>query len=71
MKCKIQILVSQAGIGDEARHHEVVVSGGRSKTIFDEMVRLDIGYIRNWSFWLDMKILLKTVKVVLQQSGAC
>ncbi len=43
---------------------------GRSRTTFDEMVRLDVRYIRNWSFWLDLKILVKTVKVVLRQSGA-
>jgi lipopolysaccharide/colanic/teichoic acid biosynthesis glycosyltransferase len=33
---------------------------GRSSTNFDEMVRLDIQYIREWSFWLDFKILIKT-----------
>jgi exopolysaccharide biosynthesis polyprenyl glycosylphosphotransferase len=42
---------------------------GRSSTSFDEMVRLDLRYIREWSFWLDLKILLKTVKVVLLGSG--
>lgn len=44
---------------------------GRSKTTSDEMARLDVGYIRKWSFWLDMKIPFKTVKVVLEQGGAC
>jgi exopolysaccharide biosynthesis polyprenyl glycosylphosphotransferase len=43
---------------------------GRSKTTFDEMVRLDLRYIRNWSLWLDMKILFKTVFVVLRGDGA-
>lgn len=44
---------------------------GRSKTSFDEMVRLDLRYIENWSLGLDLKLLLKTVKVVLQCRGAC
>ncbi len=43
---------------------------GRSRTSFDDMVRLDIQYIRKWSLWLDLKILLKTIKVVLRSNGA-
>jgi len=43
---------------------------GRSKTSFDDMVRLDLRYIRSWSVWLDLKILLKTVLVVLRRDGA-
>ena len=43
---------------------------GRSKTTFDEMVRLDLRYIRNWSLWLDIKILFKTVLVVIRCDGA-
>ena len=43
---------------------------GRSTTSFDEMVRLDVRYVRNWSLWLDLKILLKTVKEVLHPHGA-
>lgn len=43
---------------------------GRSKTSFDEMVRLDLRYIRNWTLWLDIKILLKTVVVVMRGDGA-
>jgi lipopolysaccharide/colanic/teichoic acid biosynthesis glycosyltransferase len=35
---------------------------GRSTTTFDEMVRLDLRYVRNWSLWLDLKILLLTIK---------
>ena len=43
---------------------------GRSHLPFDDMVRLDIYYIENWSLWLDLKILLRTVPVVLSGSGA-
>jgi|APLak6261678124_1056121.scaffolds.fasta_scaffold00430_5 exopolysaccharide biosynthesis polyprenyl glycosylphosphotransferase len=43
---------------------------GRSKTGWDDTVRLDIRYIRNWSLILDLKILLRTVKVVLKCRGA-
>jgi lipopolysaccharide/colanic/teichoic acid biosynthesis glycosyltransferase len=43
---------------------------GRSRTTFDEMVRMDLRYIRNQSFWLDVKILLKTPFAVLSGDGA-
>lgn len=43
---------------------------GRSRTSFDDMVRLDLRYAQNWSLWLDFKILLKTIKAVLRSSGA-
>ena len=43
---------------------------GRSSTTFNEMVRLDLKYIRQWSLWLDIKILLKTPWVVITGKGA-
>ena len=43
---------------------------GRSSTAFDEMVRLDLKYIREWSLWLDIKIILKTPWVILTGKGA-
>ena len=43
---------------------------GRSRTTFDEMVRLDLYYATNWSLWLDLKILLATPKAVFSVSGA-
>jgi exopolysaccharide biosynthesis polyprenyl glycosylphosphotransferase len=43
---------------------------GRSKTTFDDMVRLDLRYVRQWSFWLDIKILLHTPKAVFSGEGA-
>jgi len=38
---------------------------GRSRLRFDEMVRLDLLYVRTWSLWLDIKIMLKTPTAVL------
>ena len=43
---------------------------GRSKTRFDEMVRLDLQYARAWSLWLDIKILLRTPRAVFSGEGA-
>ena len=43
---------------------------GRNDTAYDERVRLDSYYVRNWSVWLDLYILLKTVKAVLTCHGA-
>jgi lipopolysaccharide/colanic/teichoic acid biosynthesis glycosyltransferase/GGDEF domain-containing protein len=43
---------------------------GRSKTTFDEMVRLDLQYSRMWSPMLDVKILLQTPRAVLSGDGA-
>jgi lipopolysaccharide/colanic/teichoic acid biosynthesis glycosyltransferase len=43
---------------------------GRSKTTFDEMVRLDLQYSRMWSPMLDVKILLQTPRAVFTGDGA-
>jgi exopolysaccharide biosynthesis polyprenyl glycosylphosphotransferase len=44
---------------------------GRSDLSFEEMLRLDLYYMKNWSLYLDMRILLKTAMVVLRRDGAC
>lgn len=65
----------------EAWHLRRVLSGkpgitglwqveGRSKVSFNEMVRLDLRYIRECSLMLDLKILFKTILVVLRCDGA-
>ncbi|HYR59417.1 MAG TPA: sugar transferase, partial [Chthoniobacteraceae bacterium] len=46
------------------------ISGRNEVTSFEEWVRLDLEYIDKWSLWLDLKILVKTVPVVLRGSGA-
>lgn len=43
---------------------------GRSNTTYDQRVALDMQYITKWSVWLDVKILLWTVPVVLKGDGA-
>ena len=43
---------------------------GRSRLSFDDAVRLDLDYIKNWSLWLDLQILLKTPAAVLSGNGA-
>jgi lipopolysaccharide/colanic/teichoic acid biosynthesis glycosyltransferase len=43
---------------------------GRSRTSFDDMVRLDLRYSQSWSLWLDLKILAATPRAVLSGDGA-
>jgi exopolysaccharide biosynthesis polyprenyl glycosylphosphotransferase len=43
---------------------------GRRNISFDERRKLDVYYVQNWSFWLDISILVRTVRTVLTGSGA-
>ncbi|HXD60219.1 MAG TPA: sugar transferase, partial [Thermoleophilaceae bacterium] len=43
---------------------------GRSELDFDELVRLDFMYLENWSVFLDLTILLKTIPAVVKAKGA-
>lgn len=43
---------------------------GRSSIPFEDWMKLDIKYMDEWSFWLDVKILARTIPVVLKGSGA-
>ena len=43
---------------------------GRSRLTFEEMVKIDLFYIENWSVWLDLKIILLTLPAVLRGDGA-
>lgn len=61
---------------EQARRHDVQpgITGwaqvnGRNALSWDEKFRLDLWYVDHWSLWLDLKILLLTVKKVLKQEG--
>jgi exopolysaccharide biosynthesis polyprenyl glycosylphosphotransferase len=43
---------------------------GRSDISYDERVRLDMYYVRNWSIWLDLQLLFQTIPAVLKGRGA-
>ena len=43
---------------------------GRSDLSFDDLVRLDFYYLENWSLWLDITILVKTLPAVFSRRGA-
>ena len=67
-----------AQYADHVRRRLVVKPGltgmwqvnGRSELSWEETVRLDLGYVENWSLALDIQILWKTVSVMLHGSGA-
>lgn len=43
---------------------------GRSDVSYEERVRLDMYYIRNWTIWFDLQLLLQTIPAVLRRRGA-
>lgn len=43
---------------------------GRNDLTTEQRIQLELYYVQNWSFWLDIKILFKTVLVVLRRTGA-
>jgi exopolysaccharide biosynthesis polyprenyl glycosylphosphotransferase len=43
---------------------------GRSDISYDERVRLDMYYVRNWSLWLDLQVMFQTLPAVLKGRGA-
>jgi len=54
----------------DARHHWSVAGAGPPGPSFDNYISLDVTYVDNWSIWLDMKILARTVIVVLGGTGS-
>jgi exopolysaccharide biosynthesis polyprenyl glycosylphosphotransferase len=48
----------------------LAVVSGRRVISFDERRQLDLYYVQNWSFWLDIVILFKTVRAVVSRRGA-
>ena len=45
-------------------------ASGRSTLSYDERVELDRYYVENWSLWLDLKILFRTIRCVVNSDGA-
>ena len=64
--------------GEFIREYYMVLPGitgmwqvsGRSDTTYEERVAMDTWYVRNWSVWIDMMYLFKTVKAVITGKGA-
>jgi undecaprenyl phosphate N,N'-diacetylbacillosamine 1-phosphate transferase len=42
---------------------------GRNAINWEQRIKLDVWYVENWSLWLDFKIILKTIKVVVKKEG--
>ena len=42
---------------------------GRNAISWEQRIKLDVWYVENWSLWLDFKIILKTIKVVVKKEG--
>ena len=60
-----------SGITLEDVVNKARIKGGRSDiTDFEEIVSMDVEYIKNWSLKRDIKIILKTIQVVLHSDGA-
>jgi lipopolysaccharide/colanic/teichoic acid biosynthesis glycosyltransferase len=63
---------------DQIEHYAAVRPGitglwqvsGRSDCDYDQRVQLDTRYVREWSFFGDLVILIKTVKVVILRTGS-
>jgi len=62
----------------QSRRHEVPPGmtglwqvSGRSNLTFDEMIRLDLLYIENWSVGFDMALIARTLPAVFAREGAC
>lgn len=64
--------------GDNIKEYYMVTPGitgmwqvsGRSDTTYEERVSMDTWYVRNWSIWIDLMYLFKTVKAVICGRGA-
>ena len=64
--------------GENIREYYMVLPGitgmwqvsGRSDTTYEERVAMDTWYVRNWSVWIDIMYLFKTVKAVITAKGA-
>ncbi|MBN2406622.1 MAG: sugar transferase [Elusimicrobia bacterium] len=73
-----QVLWEAEAYNEEAKRRLNILPGitglwqvsGRSELSFEEMIKLDLYYLENWTLGYDMKILLRTIPVVLLKKGA-
>jgi exopolysaccharide biosynthesis polyprenyl glycosylphosphotransferase len=73
-----QVLWEAAYYDEWAKRRLLVLPGitglwqvsGRSNLSYEEMIRLDIYYIENWSLWLDVDIMLQTIPTIVFSKGA-
>jgi lipopolysaccharide/colanic/teichoic acid biosynthesis glycosyltransferase len=64
--------------GDQMNLYSLVTPGltgmwqvsGRNDCVYSDRLKLNSYYVRNWSLWLDLYLVAKTVPVVLQRRGA-
>jgi lipopolysaccharide/colanic/teichoic acid biosynthesis glycosyltransferase len=73
------MLDQETQYGDNLKHYVRVLPGitgmwqisGRNRTTFAQRAEFDVRYVMNWSIWLDIYILVRTVWVVISRDGAC
>ncbi|MCD4671767.1 MAG: undecaprenyl-phosphate galactose phosphotransferase WbaP [Anaerolineaceae bacterium] len=73
------MLNQETQYGDNLKHYVRVLPGitgmwqisGRNHTTFAQRADFDLNYVMNWSIWLDIYILVRTIWVVLSRDGAC
>jgi lipopolysaccharide/colanic/teichoic acid biosynthesis glycosyltransferase len=63
-KWRLNLLTVKPGITGPWQVH------GRSDLAYEDRIRLSMHYIRNYSIWLDLEIMARTVWVVLRRTGA-
>ena len=73
------IMISQREIyGENLEHYMQAIPGitglwqisGRNQISYAQRIEYDVQYINNWSVWLDIYLLIRTLGVVLRASGA-
>lgn len=73
------MLDQEVPYGEIIKHYVRVLPGitgmwqisGRNRTTFSQRAEFDMRYVMNWSIWLDVYILIRTVWVVISRDGAC
>ncbi len=73
------MLDQEVPYGEIIKHYVRVLPGitgmwqisGRNRTTFSQRAEFDMRYVMNWSIWLDIYILIRTVWVVISRDGAC